>query len=63
MPGYVVANAVRSRALIELLPGSSPRDRAHYVCYLDRRAVAPRIRAFIDFLFEHARQVEAQVVP
>jgi DNA-binding transcriptional LysR family regulator len=54
---------VRSGALVELLPGSSPRDRAHYVCYLDRRALAPRVRALIDFLFEHARHIEAQVVP
>lgn len=37
-------------------------DRGHYLCYLSRRQLPKRIRAFIDFITSEVRALDTDVV-
>ncbi|MEM8753993.1 MAG: LysR substrate-binding domain-containing protein [Pseudomonadota bacterium] len=50
MPAFLAEGHLRSGALVELLPETRPRATRYSAIYLDRRHVAPRIRAVLDFL-------------
>ena len=48
----LVADSIQDGAMIEVL-GNYPQPKtAIYVVYLDRKLVAPRIRAFMDYVFD-----------
>ena len=50
MPAFLAEDHLRSGALIELLPETRPPPTRYSAIYLDRRHLAPRIRALLDFL-------------
>ena len=50
LPAYQVCTALRDGRLVACLPSCAPDDRGHYLCYLSRRQLPKRIRAFIDFV-------------
>jgi LysR family transcriptional regulator, regulator for bpeEF and oprC len=55
MPTFLAAEAFANGELQEVLFPYRPPEVPIWICYLDRRFVAPRIRAFVDFM---ARQKE-----
>jgi LysR family transcriptional regulator for bpeEF and oprC len=55
IPGYLAAPLVKSGHLRLVLVNYLSRSRNIYVCYSMRKYVAPRIRAFVDFLVEKLR--------
>jgi DNA-binding transcriptional LysR family regulator len=55
MAGYQICDHLRSGRLIACLGGYIPDDRGHYICYLSRRQLPMRIRAFIDFMTSRIR--------
>lgn len=40
----------------------APLDRGHYLCYLSRRQLPKRVRAFIDFSTQRVRALELDVI-
>ncbi|MBD0303354.1 MAG: LysR family transcriptional regulator [Tolypothrix sp. T3-bin4] len=50
MPGFLAAEAISSGNLIEVLNAYRPLEIPVWICYLDRRFVAPRIRSFVEFV-------------
>lgn len=52
IPGYLAAPLIRASKLKPVLLDYLSRSRTVYVCYTSRKYVAPRIRAFVDFLVE-----------
>jgi LysR family transcriptional regulator, regulator for bpeEF and oprC len=50
MPAFLAAEAVSTGHLIEVLKTYRPPEVPVWVCYLDRRFVAPRIRSFVEFM-------------
>lgn len=52
IPGYLAAPLVQAGRLKPVLLDYLSQSRAVYVCYSTRKYVAPRVRAFIDFLAE-----------
>ncbi|AFY93223.1 LysR family transcriptional regulator [Chamaesiphon minutus] len=56
MPAFLAAEAISTGNLVEVLNPYRPPEVPVWICYLDRRFVAPRIRAFVDFM---ATQKEA----
>jgi len=50
MPGFLAAEAVSDGKLEEVLSDYRPPEIPVWICYLDRRFVSPRIRAFVEFL-------------
>jgi DNA-binding transcriptional LysR family regulator len=56
MPAFLAAEAISTGNLVEVLNPYRPPEVPVWICYLDRRFVAPRIRAFVDFM---AMQKEA----
>jgi DNA-binding transcriptional LysR family regulator len=55
MPGFQVCDALRKGTLVTCLGQFAPDDRGHYLCYLSRRQLPKRIRAFIDFITTQIR--------
>lgn len=55
MPGFQVCEALRQGRLLFALAQYAPDDRGHYLCYLSRRQLPKRIRAFIDFVTVQVR--------
>jgi LysR family transcriptional regulator, regulator for bpeEF and oprC len=55
MPIFLAAEALAKGDLQKVLFPYRPPEIPVWICYLDRRFVAPRIRAFVDFI---ARQKE-----
>lgn len=53
MPAFLAAKALANGDLLEVLRAYRPPEIPVWVCYLDRRFVAPRIRAFVDFILGH----------
>lgn len=49
MPAFQICHASRAGRLLTCLDRFAPDDRGHYLCYLSRRQLPKRIRAFIDF--------------
>jgi DNA-binding transcriptional LysR family regulator len=50
VPGFAVADELRSGRLVHLLKRSSPPPRDLYVVYPSRNYLAPPVRAFLDFV-------------
>ncbi|MCC5655349.1 LysR family transcriptional regulator [Nostoc sp. XA013] len=50
MPGFLAAEAISSGNLVEVLNVYRPLEVPVWICYLDRRFVAPRIRSFVEFV-------------
>ncbi|MGH8081132.1 MAG: LysR family transcriptional regulator [Lysobacter sp.] len=55
MPAFQVCDALRSGELVACLSEFAPDDRGHYLCYLSRRQLPKRVRAFIDFITARIR--------
>ena len=49
MPVFLAAEAVMTGNLAEVLNPYRPPEVPVWICYLDRRFVAPRIRSFVEF--------------
>jgi DNA-binding transcriptional LysR family regulator len=52
IPGYLAVPLIKSGKLKPVLLDFVSESRAVYVCYSTRKYLAPRIRAFVDFLVE-----------
>lgn len=50
MPTFLAAAALAEGDLQEVLQPYRPPEMPVWICYLDRRFVAPRIRVFVDFM-------------
>lgn len=50
MPAFLAAKALADGDLVEILRLYRPPEIPVWICYLDRRFVALRIRAFVDFM-------------
>ncbi len=55
LPCYLVSEKLQSGDLIRVLPGYSQRSAEIAVLFADKRNLAPRIRAFVDFLAGECR--------
>lgn len=58
LPGYLACDALRAGALVRCLAGCAPDDGGHYLCYLSRRQLPKRVRAFIDFVGARVRALD-----
>lgn len=58
LPNYQVGEALRAGLAVSCLDGAAPEDRGHYLCYLSRRQLPKRIRAFIDFITREVRALD-----
>ena len=63
MPAYQVCDALRAGELVACLGQFAPDDRGHYLCYLSRRQLPKRIRAFIDFITTQVRALHHDCDP
>lgn len=53
LPSFVVGDDIRQQRLVQLLPGYAPESESDlYAVYLPHRYVAPKLRAFVEFLVE-----------
>ena len=50
LPTMFVADALRSGALVQVLPGWAPRPEIVHAVYATRRGQLPAVRALLDFL-------------
>jgi len=57
MAGYQICDHLRAGRLKGCLVQFIPEDRGHYICYLSRRQLPTRIRAFIDFMTLRVREL------
>lgn len=62
LPNYQVREALRAGLAVTCLDRYAPDDRGHYLCYLSRRQLPKRIRAFIDFATAEIRALDLDVV-
>ena len=62
MAGYQVREHLRAGTLVACLPQYSPDDRGHYLCFLSRQHLPGRIRVFIDYMTEHIRALDLQIL-
>lgn len=53
MPELIVAEALRSRALEQVLPEWSAGENLIYLVYPPPRGMLPSVRSLIDHLVEH----------
>ncbi len=61
LPNYQVREALRAGTVVTCLDSYAPHDRGHYLCYLSRRQLPKRIRAFIDFSTQRVRALDLDV--
>lgn len=50
MPTFVVGEDIRAGRLVRLLPGYETIEVSIYAVYAERRHLAPKVRAFVDFM-------------
>ena len=62
LPNYQVREALRAGLAVTCLDRYAPDDRGHFLCYLSRRQLPKRIRAFIDFATTEVRALDLDVV-
>lgn len=62
LPNYQAREALRAGLAVTCLDRYAPDDRGHYLCYLSRRQLPKRIRAFIDFITTEVRALDLDVV-
>ncbi|MCX7512248.1 LysR family transcriptional regulator [Frateuria hangzhouensis] len=60
LPGFMVGAHLRDGSLVSCLAHHQPDDRGHYVCYLSRHQLPPRIRVFVDHMTEQIRKTDPQ---
>ena len=58
LPAFQVGELLKTGRLMACLRQFAPDDRAHYLCYLSRRQLPKRIRAFIDFITPQIRALD-----
>lgn len=58
MAGYQVCDHLRAGRLVACLPQHAPDDRGHFICYLSRHHLPPRIRVFIDHMTPRIRALD-----
>jgi DNA-binding transcriptional LysR family regulator len=58
LAAYQVCDALRAGSLVVCLEEFSPDDGGHYLCYLSRRQLPKRIRAFVDFMTTQVRALD-----
>lgn len=63
IPGFLAAPLIEAGKLKPVLLDFLSQTRAVYVCYATRKYVAPRIRAFIDFLIEKLANNPSLLLP
>ena len=54
MPDYMCRREIEDGRLVHVLPGWAPPRGIFHAVYPSRRGMAPAVRAFLDFLAEHA---------
>ncbi|TEA77177.1 LysR family transcriptional regulator [Allopusillimonas ginsengisoli] len=59
-PAYQVCDLLRSKQLVACLAQHAPDDGGHYLCYLSRKQLPARIRAFVDYIIEQTRALDLQ---
>ncbi|HEY0503078.1 MAG TPA: LysR substrate-binding domain-containing protein [Lysobacter sp.] len=59
---FQVSGALRNGELVTCLGEFVPDDQAHFVCYLSRRQLPKRIRAFIDYVTARVRALDLDCV-
>jgi len=62
LPNYQVRAALDAGLAVSCLDQYAADDRGHYLCYLSRRQLPKRIRAFIDFITSEVRALDLDVV-
>jgi len=62
LPNYQAREALRAGEIVSCLDQYAPDDRGHYLCYLSRRQLPKRIRAFIDFITGQVRALDLDVM-
>ena len=62
MAAYQVCDHLRDDRLVACLPQYAPDDRGHFVCFLSRQHLPARIRVFIDYMTEHIRAMDLQIL-
>ncbi len=62
LPSYQVRAALDAGTVLSCLDRHAADDRAHYLCYLSRRQLPKRVRAFIDFITAEVRALDVDVV-
>lgn len=55
LASYQVGDQLRSGQLTTCLPQCAPDESGHYLCYLSRRHLPTRARAYIDYMTHHIR--------
>jgi DNA-binding transcriptional LysR family regulator len=58
LPAYEVCEALRAGLLVTGLEQFAPDDGGHYLCYLSRKQLPKRIRAFVDFMTAGVRALD-----
>jgi DNA-binding transcriptional LysR family regulator len=58
LPAYEVCDALRAGTVVTCLDQFSPDDGGHYLCYLSRKQLPKRIRAFVDFMTTQVRALD-----
>ncbi len=61
LAAYQIAGLLRGGKLVHCLAGQAPDDRGHYICYLGRKHLPARVRAFVDHMTEQARRLDLQI--
>jgi DNA-binding transcriptional LysR family regulator len=60
LAAYQVCTPLSAGRVLTCLEGYAPDDLGHYICYLSRQQLPPRIRVFVDYMTHHIRQQYAQ---
>lgn len=63
LPRMIVEEALQTGALVELLPGWSPKTGRIHAVFPSRRGLLPSVRALIDYLAEHMAEPAATSRP
>lgn len=63
MPDYMCRRDMQEGRLVHVLPGWAPPRGVFHAVYPSRRGMAPAVRAFLDFLGEHASVEGMPVLP
>lgn len=58
LAGYQACAHLANGALVACLQQNAPDDRGHYLCYLGRTHMPPRMRVFIDFAIDRIRGMD-----
>jgi DNA-binding transcriptional LysR family regulator len=58
LPAFEACDALRAGSLVTCLEEFAPDDGGHYLCYLSRKQLPKRIRAFVDFMTTSVRALD-----